>query len=54
MVLIKLYISRFCSVFAMQSINFLKNTNPKNEILFLFCRPIYPIFFAVLPADEKK
>ena len=33
---------------------FLKNTDPKNQIkLFLFCRPSDPIFFAVLPVDQK-
>ena len=33
---------------------FLKNTNPKNQIiLFLFCQPTDPIFFAVLPVDQK-
>ena len=25
----------------------------KNEIIFLFCRPTDPIFFAVLPVDQK-
>ena len=30
------------------------NTDPKNQmILFLFCWPPDPIFFAVLPIDQK-
>ena len=33
---------------------FLKNTDPQNQILFLFCGPIEPIFYAVLPIDQKK
>ena len=33
---------------------FFKNTDPKNQIrLFSFCQPIDPIFFAVLPVDQK-
>ena len=41
-------------MFAMQNIFFSKkkNTDPKNQI-FLFCRPTDPIFFAVLPLDQK-
>ena len=33
---------------------FLKNADPKNQIiLFLFCWPTVPIFFAALPVDQK-
>ena len=32
---------------------FLKNTDPKNQILFLFCRPTDPSFFDVLPVYQK-
>ena len=39
----------------MQNNIFLKNTDPKNQIvLFLFCRPIDLIFFAVFPVYQKN
>ena len=39
----------------MQDIIFLKNTDPKNEIiLFLFCRLTDPNFFSVFPVDQKN
>ena len=39
----------------MQNIIFLKNTDPKNQIvLFLFCQPIDLIFFVVFPVYQKN
>ena len=42
-------------MFTIQNNIFLENTDSKNQIiLFLFCQPIDPTFFAVLPADQKN
>ena len=41
----------FCVCYA--KYYFLKNTNPKNQIIFLFCPPTNPTFFVVLPIDPK-
>ena len=39
----------------MQNNIFLKNTDPKNQIvLFLFCRPIDLIFFDFFPVYQKN
>ena len=44
----------FSSVFAKPNNIFLKNIDPKNQIIsFLFWRPTEPDFFAVLPVDQK-
>ena len=42
----------FCIFYA--KYYFLKNTDPKNQIiLFLFCQPTDPIFFAVWSVGQK-
>ena len=41
------------SVFAMQNIVFLKNTDPKNQVILFFCFANQPYFSAVLPIDQK-
>ena len=50
----KLWVLLLCSLCKTAKFYFLKNTDPMNQIiLFLFCRPTGPIFFAVLPVDQK-
>ena len=41
----------FCVYYAKHY--FLKTTIPKNHKIVLFCRTTDPMFFAVLPVDQK-
>ena len=52
-IIININLAFFFCVFHAK-VHFLKNTDPKNQIILsLFCRPIDPVFFAVLPVDQK-